>query len=369
MDYPKYRTGSIPFQVMANACRLQETMPYCASMATIGPVTWPLKQTNNLMSKQTKPVKKATRKIHPDIGYLTGIVTDAGVVAIIAASEEMENKEMPHGFLAILKDKTWSIFLEDMDIISITAGKGSLARHVGYLATDGRLAINEPTGARNEHVHKGKNGPGKLRPMSEIRVIGDYFIAVGMRRQVYRRKLLKGTWARFDEGVLLDEKSLEIAGFLSVDGANNNELYAVGYQGEIWLRTAKEWQPLKSPVTTRLECVRCGADGSVLICGENGVVLKGNQKQWQLVDAKGISNTLKSAAQFKGQWYVADEEGGLYIIKEDGIYIEPEFAKLKATTGSLSSTDTALLSVGETDIVLFDGKKWTRLKDPGIDPK
>ncbi len=43
--------------------------------------------------KITKAAKKVKGKIHPDIGYLTGIVTGAGVVAIIAASEEMENKK------------------------------------------------------------------------------------------------------------------------------------------------------------------------------------------------------------------------------------------------------------------------------------
>jgi hypothetical protein len=321
------------------------------------------------MTKQTKSAPKVKSKIHPDIGYITGVITDTGVVAVIAASEEMENEEIPHGFLAVLKDKAWKVFVEDIDIISITAGKGTLARHVAYLATDGRLAINEPNGAHYEQVHKGKNGPGIMRPMNEIRVVGDYFVAVGMRRQAYRRKILKGPWARFDEGVLLDEKSLEIAGFLSVDGTSDKELYAVGYHGEIWMYNAKTWQQLNSPVKTRLECVRCGADGSVLICGENGVVLKGNQKQWQLVDSKGIKDTFTSAAQFKGQWYVTDEEGGLYIVKEDGLYAEPDFAKLKASTGRLSTTEAALLSIGETDIILFDGKKWTRLKDPDIKPK
>ena len=53
----------------------------------------------------------------------------------------MESEEIPHGFLAVLKDKAWKIFSEDMDIISIVAGKGTLARHVAYLAIDCRLAI------------------------------------------------------------------------------------------------------------------------------------------------------------------------------------------------------------------------------------
>jgi len=199
-----------------------------------------------------------------------------------------------------------------------------------------------------------------------VRAIGDYFVAVGMKRQVYRRKIVKGPWSRFDAGVLLEDSSLDIAGFLSVDGIGNDEIYAVGYRGEIWMRNAKEWQQINSPVKTRLECVRCGADGTVLICGENGVILKGSKKQWQVVDTKGIKDTFKSAAQFKGQWYVADEEGGLYVVKDDGLHVEPDFAKLKATTGVLDSNGSALLSLGEEDIVLFDGKKWTRLKEPNI---
>jgi hypothetical protein len=316
------------------------------------------------MSKQAKPKKDVKGNKPSDIGYITGTITEAGVVAVIAASEEMENEGIPHSFLTVLKDKTWKIFQEDLDIVSITAGKGTLARHVCCLGIDGKLMINEPTAVHKEHVHTGKDGPGKLRTMSEVRAIGDYFVAVGMRRQVYRRKIMKGPWSRFDEGVLLEEKSLDIAGFLSVDGTGNKEIYAVGYGGEIWMYNAKEWQQINSPVKNRLECVRCGADGTVLICGENGVVLKGSQKKWQVVDTKGIKDTFKSVAQLNDQWYVTDEEGGLYIVKDDGLHVEPDFAKLNATTGVIDSNGTALLSLGEEDIVLFDGKKWTRVKHP-----
>ncbi|SEW34697.1 hypothetical protein SAMN05428988_4191 [Chitinophaga sp. YR573] len=302
-------------------------------------------------------------KLPGDIGYITGIITETGVIAIIAASEELENKDIPHSLLAVLKDKTWKIFQEDMDIVSLTSGKKNFARHVSYMGIDGQLTINEPTAVHNEHVHKGKNGPNNLRTMSEVRAIGDYFVAVGMRRQVYSRKIMNGKWTRLDAGVILEEDSLEIAGFLSVDGIDDNEIYAVGYRGEIWMRQAKQWQQIDSPVNTRLECVRCGADGTVLICGDNGIVLKGRGTQWKVIQTNE-TGTFKSATQFRGQWYVADEEGHLYIVMDDGLHPEPGFEKLGVTSGVIDSNENTLLSVGEEDIVLFDGKKWQRLKHP-----
>lgn len=309
----------------------------------------------------------ATKK-HADIGYITGVLTETGVIGIIAAAESLENDDVSHSFLAVHKEKAWKVFQEDFDIVSIACGRGAFARHVGYLGLLGDVTINEPTGPKEEHVHKGKAGPSNLRTMNELRAVGDWFLAVGMRRQVFHRKVAGGAWSRFDAGVLLDEASLDIAGFLSVDGFGNDEIYAVGYRGEIWLRDAKAWQQIDSPTSVRLECVRRGGDDTVVACGEDGVVVIGRGQQWALVDANGIDSTLKSAVWFKDRWYFADEDGGVFTIGAAGLEADAAFAKLDATTGTLDANGTHLLSIGEEDIFLFDGKKWQRVPHPPIDP-
>jgi hypothetical protein len=309
----------------------------------------------------------ATKK-HADVGYLTGLVTEGGAAVVVAASEVLEEEDVPHSFLAIHKDKAWKVFEEEVDIVSVASGSGRHARHLISLGMHGEIIINEPGGVHHEHVHKGKNGPSSLRTMNEVRAFDGIFVAVGMRRQVYRRKIDAGKWARHDDGVLLPEQSLEIAGLLSVDGFTEDEIYAVGYQGEIWLRDAQRWQKLDSPTSARLECVRCGDDGTVVACGAGGLVLRGRGLQWAIVEANGVDSTLKSAAFFKGRWYLADEDGAIFLIDDAGLLADTAFEKLNATTGTLDANAETLISVGEEDLVLFDGKKWQRLSHPAIDP-
>lgn len=308
----------------------------------------------------------ATKK-HPDVGYLGGLITESDVVVVIAASEKLESEGVSHAFLAIHKERAWKIFEEDFDLVSVSSGKGKFARHLVSLGMLGEVVINEPSAVLREAVHKGKNGPSSLRTMHEVRAIDQHFVAVGMRRQVYRRKISQGPWARFDVGVLLAEDSVDIAGFLSVDGFDDNEIYAVGYRGEIWQRDANQWLAIDSPTNARLECVRCGADGTVVACGDVGTVLRGRGSQWEVVPSDGVDTTLTSVAPFKGEWYVADEEGGLFVLGESGLEKVPGFPK-QATTGRLSANANKLLSVGEEHIVLFDGKKWQVIDHPPIDP-
>jgi photosystem II stability/assembly factor-like uncharacterized protein len=309
----------------------------------------------------------ATEK-HVDVGYLTGLITERGVIVVVAASEKLEEEDVSHTFLAIYKERSWKVFEEDMDIVSVASGKGSHARHLISLGINGEVIMNEPMGVHHEHVHKGRNGPSNLRTMNEVRAIDGHFVAVGMRRQVYRRKMDVASWVRYDDGVLLEQKSLAIAGFLSVDGFDENETYAVGYQGEIWLRNAQRWQQLDSPTSARLECVRCGGDGLVVICGVDGLVMLGRGMQWAIVEPNGVDTTLKSIAFFDGRWYLADEDGAVYFIDDAGLQPEPDFEILGATTSVLDANASTLVSIGEEDICLFNGKKWKRLAHPAIDP-
>jgi hypothetical protein len=232
----------------------------------------------------------------------------------------------------------------------------------------GDVIIDHPGGVLREQVHKGKNGPNKLRNVHEVRVIGDHYVAVGMRRQVYQRKLTGGSWSRFDAGVRLPDASKDIAGFTSVDGFSDDEIYAVGHNGEIWLAQGGQWRQIESPTNAYLQCVRCGSNGEVLICGAGGVVLRGRQSQWKVVDPGGVDTTLQSAAQLAAQWYVADEEGGLHVVTENGLKPDSQFEALGLAAGTLDSNEDTLLCVGIEDLASFDGKKWRHLPHPPIDP-
>ena len=89
-----------------------------------------------------------------------------------------------------------------------------------------------------------KRKPGLMR---EIRAVaGRHAYAVGTGRQVYRRKA-PGEWKCIDAWSQVDSKELLDYSFESIDGFSDNEIYAVGWEGEIWSYDGKKWTRLGSP--------------------------------------------------------------------------------------------------------------------------
>jgi|SRR5579863_67604 len=309
-----------------------------------------------------------TQRKHPDIGYLGGLITEAGTIAIIAGSAQLEEEDVDHTYIAIWKDRKWAVFQEEFSITAQACGRGAQARTVASLGMYGEAVINEPGGVHHERLGKGKDAPNELRTMHAVRCVGTHFYAVGMRRQVFRRAVVRGPWNKIDAGVFVPDSSKEIAGFLSVDGFDDREVYAVGYSGEIWLFDGKSWSQQSSPTNARLESVRCQADDTVMICGEAGLVLRGRRDAWVELGQDLTDESLMSQATLGSKTYFATESG--LLIEYDG----KKFGKTKLpgknppTTGFLDSNAEQLLSVGEEDILLYNGRSWTNMTDPPIDP-
>ena len=311
-----------------------------------------------------------THARHPDIGYLSGLITETGTIVVVAGSEKLEEEDVPHSFLAVwaAKDRKWTIFEEDFYITSVTATPGQSKRTLVSLGMYGEAIVNEPSGLHRERLAKGKDAPNNLRTMHDVRRIGSHFYAVGMRRQVFRRNVARGPWTKIDSGVFVPDNSKEIAGFLSIDGFDDTEVYAVGYSGEIWLFDGKSWAQLSSPTNARLECVRCQLNGSVQICGASGVVLNGRRDDWQELDQDLTDEPLLSLAMLGQKTYFATDEG--VIIEYDGKAFKATRLppKTPMTTGVLDTNGEDLLSIGDADIATYNGKAWTMLPHPAIDP-
>jgi hypothetical protein len=309
-----------------------------------------------------------TQAKNPDIGYVTGLITGTGVIAVIAASENLEEQDIDHSFLAIWKDKNWTIFEEDFSIISLAAGRGSFVRTVLSLGMNGEAIVNEAGGVHREKLDDGEDSPNSLRTMHSARCIGSHFYAVGMRRQVFCRDISGAPWRRIDSGVFVPDSSKEIAGFLSIDGFDDKEIYAVGYSGEIWLFDGKSWNQQSSPTNARLECVRCQADGTVLISGEAGMVLRGRRDIWTVLEQDLTDETLLSHATLGTKTKFATDAG--VLIEYDGKEFSPVKMpeKRQITTSFLDSNSEQILSVGEEDILIFNGRTWSSLSHPQIDP-
>src|SRR5581483_5938989 len=163
--------------------------------------------------------------------------------------------------------------------------------------------------------------PNRLRAMYEVRAIGDYFVAVGMSRQVFRRHMGHPPWERFDDGVLItNKKKFEIGGFISVDGFGMDEIYAVGHRGEIWMFDGKKWRQIDSPTNLILNCVRCMPSGEVFIGGDGGVMLRGRRNAWKKIKQDVTEEALTSLAGFQDRVYFCTEGGTILAL--DGNSVE-----------------------------------------------
>lgn len=305
-----------------------------------------------------------------DVGYLTGFINENDSVVVVAASARLEEDDVAHSFVAVWNGKKWVTWDQEFSIVTLDAGPSAHVRSAVMVAMAGEvLAISDQGKTSLEKIGAGKDAPNRLRTLHEVRAIGGSFYVVGMRRQVFRRPITGGAWTKVDQGVFVPDTSKAIAGFLSVDGFSESEIYAVGYGGEIWLYNGKVWRQIDSPTNARLECIRCTSEGYALVSGVGGLILRGRGDSWTEVPQDVTREDLMSLAWLGGTAYIASEEGTVLTLKKDKvarIHIKTSKAE-DPTTGFLDSNSKRLLSIGEEDIIVFDGNKWQSLSDPPIE--
>jgi len=303
--------------------------------------------------------------VNADIGYQKGAIFETGAILVLAFSKELDEKNVDHSLVAWWKDGGWVLSSqEDLTLTSICRGRGQYSSQTLFAGIYGEILIGTPSGMRRERLAVGKNAPNRLRTIHEVRAVGEHFIAVGMRRQVFWRHMGNSSWDKIDDGVFVSDESTDIAGFISVDGFNENEVYAVGHNGEIWIFDGNKWSQIESPTNLILNCVRCMHDGTVLICGDGGVILRGRRNIWTPLNQEITRRAITSLAGLGEEVFFVTEHGSVLALNNNSITsIEIEKGR-RVTTGFLNSNNKSLLSVGQEDIYLYDGMKWQRLADP-----
>jgi hypothetical protein len=185
--------------------------------------------------------------------------------------------------------------------------------------------------------------------------IAGYAYACGMNRQVYRRTA-EAEWLAMHA---TESKKGEVAGFEAIDGFDEKEIYAVGWEGEIWQLVKKKWVERESPVNVILTGVECAGDGVVYVCGQNGTLLSGRNDEWEVLEQNNLEDDLWDLCWFNKKLYVASMS---YLYQLEGTELVPvEFGKdAPDSCYKLTEADGVLWSVGQEDLFSYDGKTWTR---------
>ena len=200
-----------------------------------------------------------------------------------------------------------------------------------------------------------------IRPAPKLirnaRSIEGEVYACGMKRQVYRRAA-KGRWIDVSPG---DKQAGGKGGFEAVDGYSHAELYAVGWNGEVWYFDGKRWTDCSSPTNLILSAVCCAGDGVVYAAGQQGVMLRGRAAAWESIAWEGeVSADLWDLCWFANELYVATIDA---LFTLDGATLKPvKFPKRvgQPTCFNLTQAEGVLWSIGQADVLSFNGKTWTR---------
>ncbi len=186
--------------------------------------------------------------------------------------------------------------------------------------------------------------------------IEGYVYACGMRRQVYKRTGEK-QWVAMNAPA--PKSADEAVGFEAIDGYSGDEIYAAGWEGEIWQFDGKKWHDRSTATNLVLTCVCC-APNKVYVGGQKGTLFRGRADSFDRIDFKdGFDRDIWDLCWYNDRLYVATITG-LYTLEGDTL-VDVDFgAGGTPMCYSLSTAEGVLWSVGRDDVASFDGKKWQR---------
>lgn len=197
--------------------------------------------------------------------------------------------------------------------------------------------------------------PGR-HTLRRLAVIGDGVYACGMNRTVLERQG-PGAWRSFGPGAQVGDPA--IFGFEALAGASADELYAVGWGGEIWWCSGGVWRRVESPTKENLTALACAADGSMFAVGHGGVMVKGRRDRWERVDT-GRHEDLRDVAVFDGQVF-ALSAGRVWQLGDAGLR-DSSPAELSGDALQLLQASDGLVLVGRKQLFTRrEGSAWSQL--------
>jgi hypothetical protein len=195
--------------------------------------------------------------------------------------------------------------------------------------------------------------------LTALAVIEHAILACGMGRMVFRRDG-KANWKSVGPTEPLPETG--IVGFQDIAGFSAEEIYAVGWQGEIWSGTLDgRWRRVDSPVSANLNAVCCAPDGLAYAVGDGGVMVRGRGDKWEVLDTQRQEN-LMDVAEFGGTVFVVSDFRILKL-RDDRLVPEDAF-KMPDRPGTclqLWKAEDGLISMGPKDLFRLDAGSWSRV--------
>ncbi|EJC85542.1 hypothetical protein Rleg4DRAFT_7429 [Rhizobium leguminosarum bv. trifolii WSM2297] len=205
----------------------------------------------------------------------------------------------------------------------------------------------------------------KLGYIGGIRQLGSELYAFGYAGQIYRRSA-PAAWDHFDLGIVgAPGDEYDVSGMCLSD----RTFYAVtrmGGKGRIYSRSGAMWTTEINPSGEWLNAVEADQDGTVWICGRNGTLLKGNATSgFTQVGDPECNEEFLSVALFRGQIWLSSATS-LYTWSSDRLSkVYTGLSPGIRSANRLQIADDVLWSFGYDDVLRYDGVRWMRFVCPG----
>lgn len=294
---------------------------------------------------------------HESTSFLAGCVAAADYFLFAKQIDEDAGAGAPNTSFFAHDEGAWSVFPDSAGwscIAMATCKPEGALRTVVAIGASGQWWETQPA-TLSTATGRIEGVRGHLR---SLRVIGGAFYAVGMGRRVYRREA-PGDWRAMHAPEATAEQG--VIGFEDMDAFDEGDLYAVGWQGEIWRRHTGRWMRVQSPVSANLNAVCCASDGVVYVVGDEGVMLRGRGDAWQIIET-GRGDNLMDVAEHQGQIYVVTDfrilklQEGRLVAERDFEDDDPPHTCLMLEPGP-----GALLSIGPSQVMVRTDRAWMRL--------
>jgi hypothetical protein len=189
-----------------------------------------------------------------------------------------------------------------------------------------------------------------------MRGIGNHVYVCGMGRQIYRREK-QAYWVKFELGMPEVSHEFSVSGLNSIDGWTEDDMYAVGYNGEIWRCVKGKWTEVASPTNLILHRVRVVDRKLVIACGQKGVLLVGEGDSFRTLEHDETPDNFWGMEWFKGQLYLASDDSIYRVVQAERIE-KLDIGKIK-TCGHLHTSDGVMWSFGTKNLAWTeDGDTW-----------
>ena len=295
---------------------------------------------------------------HNGSTFLCGQAVFYNFLLFAKSADELMEDDMENSSFFVFGQPDWMKYDFDAPWLAVglaTVKKGNADRIVVAVSGDGDYweikpaSMDEQDGTIKQHSFS----------LSSLSVVDHTIYACGMGRSVLRRKSL-GKWTEIGPGPNGDAEDA-IIGFEDIAGFSKNDMYAIGWGGEIWQRKDKKWRQLDSPTTEHLNALCCAEDDKVYIAGDNGTLIVGRDDEWELIDSD-YDSTFQDVACYRGVIYVCTDFEILKLDKSE-LVAEQDFEDtddLPNTCLHLLTGEDGIFSMGTRDLYRNTDGVWER---------